>query len=122
MTSSPAAITCGSTCSASLGASTTVTLTASAAAGSSFTGWSGPCSGTGTCTVTMDVAKSVTATFSTTQPTNCSASYPTVCIPPPPPDLDCSQIPYRNFSVIYTVPNPDPHHFDGDHDGIGCET
>ena len=30
-------------------------------------------------------------------------------------------IPYRNFRVIYKVPDPDPHHFDGDHDGIGCE-
>jgi hypothetical protein len=42
--------------------------------------------------------------------------------PPPPPDLDCGDIPYRNFTVIYTVPDPDPHRFDGDHDGIGCET
>jgi hypothetical protein len=40
----------------------------------------------------------------------------------PPPDLDCGDIPYRNFRVIYTVPDPDPHRFDGDHDGIGCET
>jgi len=45
-----------------------------------------------------------------------------VCIPLPPPDLDCGQIPYRNFRVIYNVPDPDPHHFDGDHDGIGCES
>jgi hypothetical protein len=48
----------------------------------------------------------------------CDPSYPTVCIPPPPPDLDCKDIPYRNFVVL----PPDPHHFDGDHDGIGCET
>jgi hypothetical protein len=54
-------------------------------------------------------------------PTNCDPSYPTVCIPPPP-DLDCGQIAHRNFQVIYTVPNPDPHNFDGDRDGIGCET
>jgi micrococcal nuclease len=47
----------------------------------------------------------------------CDPSYPDVCIPPPPPDLDCSQIPYRNFRVV----GADPHHFDGDHDGIGCE-
>ena len=47
----------------------------------------------------------------------CDASYPTVCIPPPPPDLDCKDIPYRNF----TVRGPDPHRFDGDHDGVGCE-
>jgi len=49
---------------------------------------------------------------------NCDPSYPTVCIPPPPPDLDCKDIPYRNFVVL----PPDPHHFDGDGDGIGCET
>jgi hypothetical protein len=49
---------------------------------------------------------------------NCDPSYPTVCIPPPPPDLDCGDITYRNFTVL----PPDPHRFDGDHDGIGCET
>ncbi len=48
----------------------------------------------------------------------CDPAYPTVCIPPPPPDLDCGEIPYRNFKVLA----PDPHHFDGDKDGIGCET
>jgi micrococcal nuclease len=47
----------------------------------------------------------------------CDPSYPDVCIPPPPPDLDCSDIPYRNFRVV----GRDPHHFDGDHNGIGCE-
>jgi hypothetical protein len=49
----------------------------------------------------------------------CAASYPTVCIPPPPPDLNCADIPYRNFKVLWNVPNPDPHHFDGNHNGIG---
>jgi hypothetical protein len=49
---------------------------------------------------------------------NCDPAYPTVCIPPPPPDLDCGDIPYRNF----TVRAPDPHYFDGDRDGVGCET
>jgi hypothetical protein len=52
----------------------------------------------------------------------CAASYPTVCIPPPPPDLNCADIPYRNFRVRWDVPDPDPHHFDGNHDGIGCES
>jgi uncharacterized protein DUF1524 len=48
----------------------------------------------------------------------CDPAYPTVCIAPPPPDLDCADIPYRRFTVLA----PDPHRFDGDHDGIGCET
>lgn len=49
---------------------------------------------------------------------NCDPSYPTVCIPPPPPDLDCKDIPYNRFQVL----PPDPHRFDGDDDGIGCES
>jgi len=49
--------------------------------------------------------------------TSCDPSYPTVCIPPPPPDLDCQDIPFRRFTVL----PPDPHNFDGDHNGIGCE-
>jgi micrococcal nuclease len=47
----------------------------------------------------------------------CDPSYPTVCIPPPPPDLDCDDVPYSNF----TVRGNDPHGFDGDGDGVGCE-
>jgi hypothetical protein len=43
-----------------------VTLTAAAAAGSSFAGWSGACTGSGPCTVAMTAARSVTATFNTT--------------------------------------------------------
>jgi len=42
---------------------TQVTLTAAAHPGSTFTGWSGACAGTGTCVVTMDQARNVTATF-----------------------------------------------------------
>ena len=52
---------------------------------------------------------------------NCHPSYPEVCIPPPPPDLDCSDILYRNFAVRWDVPDPDPHGFDRDRDGTGCE-
>jgi len=48
----------------------------------------------------------------------CDPAYPTVCIPPPPPDLDCGDIPYRRFQVL----SPDPHNFDRDADGIGCES
>lgn len=47
----------------------------------------------------------------------CEPSYPTVCIPPSPPDLDCADIPHRRFPVL----PPDPHRFDGGGDGLGCE-
>lgn len=47
----------------------------------------------------------------------CDPAYPDVCIAPPPPDLDCPQIPQRRFRVL----PPDPHGFDLDFDGIGCE-
>src|SRR5439155_6729908 len=64
VTSSPAGISCGATCSTSFTPGTVVTLSAAPAAGSTFAGWSGSgCSGTGTCTVTMNAATSVTATF-----------------------------------------------------------
>lgn len=49
---------------------------------------------------------------------DCAASYPDVCIPPGPPDLDCPDVDYVNFRVQ----QPDPHRFDADQDGIGCET
>ena len=51
-------------------------------------------------------------------PGNCDAAYPDVCIRPPPPDLDCADVPFRNFRVLA----PDPHRFDGDGDGVGCES
>ena len=63
VTSSPTGINCGSDCSETYNAGTSVALTASPAASSTFTGWSGGCSGTGTCSITMDAAKTVTATF-----------------------------------------------------------
>ncbi|MBW4564620.1 MAG: hypothetical protein KME32_26535 [Mojavia pulchra JT2-VF2] len=44
-------------------------------------------------------------------------SYPDFCIPPNSADLDCPDIPYRRFRVV----PPDPHGFDRDGDGVGCE-
>ena len=69
VTSSPAGISCGATCAAAFTQGTSVTLSQSAGAGSTFAGWSGACSGTGGCTVTMDQARSVTATFTAATPT-----------------------------------------------------
>jgi uncharacterized protein YraI len=50
---------------------------------------------------------------------SCDPSYPDVCIPPKSEvgDLDCPDISYRRFRVI----GNDPHRFDADNDGIGCE-
>lgn len=68
VTSSPAGVNCGTDCSEMYNHGTMVTLTATPAMGSSFTGWSGGCTGTGTCTVTMDAAKTVTANFTLGSP------------------------------------------------------
>lgn len=61
--SAPGGINCGVACTGNFATGSVVSLSASAAAGSVFDGWSGACSGTGACNVTMDAAKSVGATF-----------------------------------------------------------
>jgi hypothetical protein len=48
---------------------------------------------------------------------SCEGSYPTLCIPIGAPDMDCWEVGVNNFPVS----PPDPHYFDGDYDGIGCE-
>lgn len=76
VSSSPTGITCPSTCSASYNSGTTVTLTAAPASGSTFAGWSGACSGTSTCSVTMTQARAVTATFNLTAAPDFTLSAP----------------------------------------------
>jgi hypothetical protein len=49
--------------------------------------------------------------------TSCHPSYPDECIPPPPPNLNCDDVDATNFAVS----GSDPHGFDADNDGIGCE-
>lgn len=64
ITTAPAGISCGSTCSDTFVSGTVVTLTAAAEPNSIFLGWVGEgCTGTSSCVVTMNTAKSVTATF-----------------------------------------------------------
>ncbi|MGB9286432.1 MAG: hypothetical protein WCB59_20655, partial [Candidatus Sulfotelmatobacter sp.] len=99
ITSSPAGISCPSTCSASFAQGTQVKLTATPGTNYFFAGWGGSCSGTNTCSVTLTAAATVSATFNpgigltvTTAgtgsgtitsspagincPTTCSASFP----------------------------------------------
>ena len=66
VTSSPAGINCGTTCTNTFPAGTQVTLTATPAAGFSFGGWSGACTGTGACTLPTSGSQSVTASFTAT--------------------------------------------------------
>ncbi|WP_224095681.1 hypothetical protein [Nostoc sp. MS1] len=61
--------------------------------------------------------KDTAPTTERSQQQQCDPSYPDFCIPPNSPDLNCRDIPYRRFRVN----QPDPHGFDRDRDGIGCE-
>ena len=87
VTSSPSGITCAPDCTQAYDHGTSVTLTADPAAGSTFTGFTGAgCSGAGTtCVVTMDEARSVTATFGLTPPPPPPPPPPPAVVPPPPP-------------------------------------
>ena len=64
ISSNPAGINCGQACSASFASGTQVLLTASPMGNSFFAGWSGGCSGSGVCKVTLMQNTSVMATFS----------------------------------------------------------
>src|SRR3989338_1170018 len=63
----------GSSCASSYSANTSLTLTASPSSGYTFGGWGGACSGTGSCSLTMNTNKTVSASF-VQQPFNYSLS------------------------------------------------
>jgi hypothetical protein len=111
VTSSPAGINCGNDCSESYASGTGVTLTAAPAQGASFAGWSGACTGSNsTCTLTINGARSVTATF-TTKPvldvTKMGTGGGTVTSSPAGIDCgnDCNQPFDQGISVTLTA-NP----------------
>ena len=68
--------------------------------------------------VCLGLVTLVAASTSGQRRSACDASYPDFCIPPPPPDLDCKDVHGRK---PFRVRQPDPHHFDREHDGWGCE-
>lgn len=98
ITSSPSGIDCGSDCSATYSAGTTVTLTATAGDEcSAFSGWSGvECSSTGPCTIELTADTSVTAVFDLPDTDNDGV-------------LDCND----------AFPDDPGETADGDGDGIG---
>ena len=98
VTSNIAGISCGSTCSHDYPAGTAVTLTATSA-NDIFTGWSGACSGTGPCTLTMNAPANVTANFvlgADLDITQSGGSSGTFCLP------TCQTL--RTESTISSVP------------------
>lgn len=86
--STPAAIDCGDTCAADFATGTRVTLTPTPGAGWTFGGWSGACSGTGACTVTMSAARSVGADF----------------LPPPPTPGESANLVLARGTVFFQLP------------------
>jgi len=92
--SSPGGIDCGQSCSATFTDRTHVVLSAFAASGWRFSGWSGACSGTGDCSVTMTADTTVQATFEQ--------------LPPPPPDECAGSTPATlPQSVVASLPDSD---------------
>jgi endonuclease YncB( thermonuclease family) len=65
------------------------------------------------------IPASNTASTSSSSKTKCDANYQG-CIPPYPPDLDCSDIKRMGLAPILVTGN-DIHKFDADGDGIGCD-
>lgn len=125
VTSSPAGIDCGATCDANFNGATIVTLTANPNGTSTFTAWTGACSGTGTCDVTMDSAKNVTATFTkiqyllTVTPTGTGGGTVTSS----PAGIDCPSGCSASFdsetsATLTATPDADTN-FDG-WSGAGC--
>ncbi|HSW03975.1 InlB B-repeat-containing protein [Aquabacterium sp.] len=106
VSSSPTGINCGTACSASFAAGSSVTLTATPAAGQTFTGWGGACSGSASCTVSMTAARTATATFAALSTgtayyfSDCQAGAATGCLPGSNANPGTQAAPKRNLDGI----------------------
>jgi len=109
--STPAGIDCGATCTATYDATTPVTLTATPDATSTFAGWSGACTGTGPCTVTMNGARSVTATFTRITYGLSVGGTGGGVVASTPAGIDCGascSATYESGTVVSLTATPDP--------------
>ena len=117
--SDPPGISCepdGGVCAHDFPATTSVTLNATPASGSTFTGWDGACSGSGTCTVMMDQMREVTATFESIpvwlrlQITNYSVAFVTatgrVIVQAPSPAETCQSLQSGGTKICFERPYP----------------
>ena len=128
ITSTPAGIDCGPTCTASFDDGTQVTLSATPNANSTFTGWSGAgCSGTGDCVVTMDQARSVTATFEMTAVTHQLSVTRTGAgggtVSSDPAGIDCGptcSAAFTDGTVVTLTATPDANSNFNGWSGAGC--
>ena len=102
VTSAPAGISCGTTCSATFPSGSSIVLTAAPAAGSVFAGWSdGGCSGTGACTVAPTSATTVTATFASSTTIGLTVTISgggTGTLTSAPAGITCSTVCSANFA------------------------
>ncbi len=91
ITSNPTGIVCSSgACSKTFPQGSNVTLSAAPSNGNTFSGWSGSCSGTGSCSLTLGTSASVTATFAKIITQSSSMKPPTLVSPAPGSTLSTS--------------------------------
>ncbi|MBV1911064.1 MAG: hypothetical protein KUG78_17325 [Kangiellaceae bacterium] len=106
VTSNPSGINCGSDCSEDFLSTMTVNLTASADNGHSFIGWSGACSGTGACAVSMTSSQSVSAEFQPNSGEEFTLSVETTgsgTVTSNPSGIDCGSVCSQSFSDTTSV-------------------
>jgi len=134
VTSAPTGINCTSTAGAASGTCTAnynsgagVTLTATPATGSVFSGWSGDCTGSGSCLVNMTAGRSVTATFlktfTLTFGVHVSGGGSVRAVPPgvvcPADQTPCTAT-YVDGTVVTLTATPDPGWLFGSWLGYAC--
>lgn len=103
-------IDCGSSCNAMLGLNSLITLEADAAPGSMFGGWSGDCSGTNECRVSMNAPKNVTALFTKVYSLNIGHSGGGT-ITSAPAGISCGTVcnaPFADGTTVALLAQPDP--------------